>query len=529
MKTMRKLKFLTQLTILSVSAVLTFVACDRDDDDSCLINTVKMEIDPATATINKGATLRLGLVFTPADYPKKQVIWKSQDGSIATVDADGRVTGIKEGITTITATLVETNQTATAEITVIAEDVIPEFTFQITPKELVVFLGDDPVRPEVTFDPEGLSAEYKHLLWKSADESIATVDEDGNIYGKKVGETTLTVTSPINKTEQIIQLIVKEKAPEFTFSVAQKEIEVYVEGDPVQPVVVFDPADLAEEFKTLLWTSADETIATVNEDGNIYGKKKGETTITVSSPINKEKVTIKVTVLPKKEAADYIVFDDNLFKTNVLIKYDKDKDGELSVEEAKAIEQLDLSYKNIKSVKGMEYFINLKELTLSNLLLTELDLSTNTQLVHLNVSGNKEIKSLDLSKNTALKTIDVSANSLTTLVLPESDLLEELTCKKNPLGTLDLQKYTQLKKLYAPNCELTSLLLPATESLTHIALFSNLLKELDISANKKLESLTTFSNKELASIYVWDGFDVENPTSSIQNVDKDFNTQFVVK
>lgn len=57
-------------------------------------------------------------VFTPTHATNRTVIWTSQDESIAIVDNNGRVTGVKQGITTITANTVEGGFLATCEVTV---------------------------------------------------------------------------------------------------------------------------------------------------------------------------------------------------------------------------------------------------------------------------------------------------------------------------------------------------------------------------------------------------------------------------
>ncbi len=54
--------------------------------------------------------------------------------------------------------------------------------------------------------------------------------------------------------------------------------------------------DSSAQNKTLKWTSADESIVTVDEDGNVYGAKTGETTVTVKSTDGKYTKTFNVQV-----------------------------------------------------------------------------------------------------------------------------------------------------------------------------------------------------------------------------------------
>ena len=82
--------------------------------------TVKMQ--PATAYVEAEQTVQLNAQVAPTTYQNK-VTWSSSDPSVATVDENGLVTGIKGGTATITATSVDVNEagehaTATCEVTV---------------------------------------------------------------------------------------------------------------------------------------------------------------------------------------------------------------------------------------------------------------------------------------------------------------------------------------------------------------------------------------------------------------------------
>ncbi|MDR2560293.1 MAG: Ig-like domain-containing protein [Holophagales bacterium] len=67
---------------------------------------------------NPRASWKLTAHIEPPDATNKQVIWKSEDPTIATIDQDGTVTSIKIGSTTITATTVDGGKTATRRVCV---------------------------------------------------------------------------------------------------------------------------------------------------------------------------------------------------------------------------------------------------------------------------------------------------------------------------------------------------------------------------------------------------------------------------
>ncbi len=75
---------------------------------------------PASGNIGIGKTLPLTAAGTPADCEPFETEWKiTAGGDYATIDADGNITGVKEGKATVTATVKGTQITASAEVTVL--------------------------------------------------------------------------------------------------------------------------------------------------------------------------------------------------------------------------------------------------------------------------------------------------------------------------------------------------------------------------------------------------------------------------
>ena len=72
--------------------------------------------------IKVGEEKRLNIEYTPTQASNREVTWKFEDESIATVDKEGRVKGIKTGSVKIVATSKEGNKTATTIVNVIDKD-----------------------------------------------------------------------------------------------------------------------------------------------------------------------------------------------------------------------------------------------------------------------------------------------------------------------------------------------------------------------------------------------------------------------
>ncbi len=77
-----------------------------------------VSVTPAQATIRVGNTTTIKAIVTPDDATEKAVTWTSSDDTVATVDSNGVVTGVKVGTATITATTIDGSFAATCEVNV---------------------------------------------------------------------------------------------------------------------------------------------------------------------------------------------------------------------------------------------------------------------------------------------------------------------------------------------------------------------------------------------------------------------------
>ena len=168
---------------------------------------------------------------------------------------------------------------------------------------------------------------------------------------------------------------------------------------------------------------------------------------------------------------------------------DSNSDGEIQVSEAEAVGTLYLGNKNIASVEGIEFFVNLWNLDLGNFVwgsnsdtfntITSIDVSNLTNLSSLNLSFN-QLSEIDLSNlnsigeiglggnlftsiddivfptNGSLFGLSINNNQLTSIEGLPTDL-SYLDCQNNQITTLDLSSFTNLSDLNCSNNQLTSL------------------------------------------------------------------------
>ncbi|MES5862885.1 Ig-like domain-containing protein [Lacticaseibacillus paracasei] len=79
-----------------------------------------VSLAPATASVKVGATTALRATVSPGDATDKAVSYVSSKTAVASVSADGVVTGVSAGSTTITVTTHDGSKTASTAVTVTA-------------------------------------------------------------------------------------------------------------------------------------------------------------------------------------------------------------------------------------------------------------------------------------------------------------------------------------------------------------------------------------------------------------------------
>ena len=138
---------------------------------------------------------------------------------------------------------------------------------------------------------------------------------------------------------------------------------------------------------------------------------------------------------------------DKTFREYLLKRFDKDGNGVLTPAERYAVTEIDVNDKNITSLKGIEFFPNLKKLNCGHNRLTSLDVSKNTELTYLKCSYNR-MTELDVSKNTELTYLDCSYNRLTELDVSQNTKLTELYFVSNKITSLQADNCTNLTVIF---------------------------------------------------------------------------------
>jgi|WetSurMetagenome_2_1015567.scaffolds.fasta_scaffold00015_85 hypothetical protein len=103
------------LTLIATAGILSGIATSCEED----VIVTNIELDHVTADVMIGSTVNLNVIFSPVDATNKNIEWRSDNTSAATV-SEGVVTGVALGIANVTAiSMDDTTKKATCVITVI--------------------------------------------------------------------------------------------------------------------------------------------------------------------------------------------------------------------------------------------------------------------------------------------------------------------------------------------------------------------------------------------------------------------------
>ena len=208
---------------------------------------------------------------------KVEVRWR--DGEMLTI--------LDEGVNKI----IDTNTVDPTDIT-------------ITPNPLEVRVGED----------EGLSLAFlpvnasQDVTWSSSDETIATVDNEGNVTGVLEGTVTITATSiPANTISgsATINVVAWYGINIASITITPETADI-VGGQKITLTSEITPAN-ADDL-TITWSSSDDAVATVNSNGQVTGVISGTVTITATTTDGNKTDTSEITVTESVTAS--LTFDD---------------------------------------------------------------------------------------------------------------------------------------------------------------------------------------------------------------------------
>lgn len=275
-----------------------------------------------------GGSGKIRYSVLPGNATNTNVTFKSLNEKVATVDANGVVTGVSEGNADIVITTEEGG--FEAKCTVRVDGIDARGIERVGDK--TVTMGLNQTRQlQVKITPSDTT--NKNVQWTSSNNSVATVDSNGVVTSKNSGSTIITATTH-NELKTGFFIEVETSVTNITLN--SNEINLNPGGTFKLDATV-NPSNASN--KNIKWISANESIATVDRSGNVTADVAGTTyisavsadgkvvaicTVNVSKPVVTKPAKVKIKSAKKKgkkvtlkwkkisDAAGYVVY----MKTN---------------------------------------------------------------------------------------------------------------------------------------------------------------------------------------------------------------------
>ena len=325
------MKKFSVVLLCAIFATTSFFSCKQPaKDDEKPVEIASIKVDPSSITLNKGETSTLKATITPSNAPQ-EVKWESDAPEKVSVDASGKITAKDIGTANVKVTsLKDSTKSATCVVTVVkpvvAIDVemqMPDGFVEVT--QVLPKAGIPYTATHTDCNPAG-----KFILKASVkDEKL----KDKTIVGKvskPESSPPLALNALANNTFELTFSKVETSTPcTLNFYIeneeAKKEISFNLLPEPeitkiecesaeitlgknftyqLKPKLTYNPSKIgssnAESFvlnatKKITYTSNNDTVATVNESGEVQTKAPGEAIISMETT-NGKKATLKITV-----------------------------------------------------------------------------------------------------------------------------------------------------------------------------------------------------------------------------------------
>lgn len=231
---------------------------------------IKLNYDEKT--IYKNNTFALKASIEPEGVTNRKVNFVSSKPTVATVTSSGTVKGISPGTALITVTSDDGGHKAICVV------IVKEMSTSIKLNYTFYAVG---IKKTFTLKPKVTStnATNKKVSFTSSNKSVAVVNSKGQITGRKIGYTTITVRaldgSGVRATCRV-RVVVPTRSLKLN-----RTIMNMVVGRSTRLKATLSPKNTS--YKTVKWTSSDTDVARVLDDGTVTGISPGTVTITASS------------------------------------------------------------------------------------------------------------------------------------------------------------------------------------------------------------------------------------------------------
>ena len=259
-------------------------------DEQTDVPVTGVSLNTSTLNLIEGGTDTLTATVEPNNATNRNVMWSSDNPSVATVN-NGVVSAVSEGTATITVTAQgDSTKSASCTVTVTAA-AVPVTGVTLNKTSTSLYVGDtETLTPTITPD----NATNKNVTWSSDNEGVATVDATGKVTAVSAGTATITVTTEDGT--KTASCTVTVTVPVTGVTLSQTQASLYYNRTPNTLTLTATVAPDNATNKDVTWTSSDSTVATVDQNGLVTALARGTAVITATTADGGKTASCTVTV-----------------------------------------------------------------------------------------------------------------------------------------------------------------------------------------------------------------------------------------
>lgn len=229
-----------------------------------------------TLTLISGDTYQLKASVYPERADDRSVEWSSDKTSVVSVSGEGLLTALSPGSATISVKTLDGSHTDECKVTV-KEAITAVTGIVLSSTELVLSVGKT---GELTAEVKPAGATNTAVRWESTNPTVASVEvKDGKctVNARSRGEAVICATTEDGGYHAYCKVAVKQ--PITSISLRPSDLELRV-GDNAELSVTVEPSVYDD---SLVWSSSDPAVATVDQNGKVTAVSEGSTEIRVKA------------------------------------------------------------------------------------------------------------------------------------------------------------------------------------------------------------------------------------------------------
>ena len=254
------------------------------------VNVKGVKIISNKKTLKIGEEFNLKYEVLPSNATNRKVTFSSNNKEVISVDSSGKIKALKAGTADIS---IKTNEGRfTDYVTIIVErDIIHVKSASMNKQNTSIIEGESE-RLSYTITPS--NADNRKVTWKSSNINVATVDGNGLVTAQKEGTASISIVTDDGKITSSCTVFVTKKVIRVNSISLNKNSMNLKAGTTERLTHSLSPSDATNQ--KVSWSSSDESVASVSEDGIVSAKRGGTAKITVTTNDGNYNASCEVTV-----------------------------------------------------------------------------------------------------------------------------------------------------------------------------------------------------------------------------------------